>query len=192
LPSWTIRRCISRIGLVKLPQWSRGRIGLLGDAAYCASPISGLSTTLALTGAYILAGELTQATTSPSTADRRSTTDRRGADVAGVDVAGALARYEQRMRPLVARAQTLPPGSPQNLHPLTPEELRRFQDRMRAAGQRPTSDPTGTHPTAAHGTPAAEAITAPDYPGLRTPATRRADPRPATTGADSITPSDLR
>jgi 2-polyprenyl-6-methoxyphenol hydroxylase-like FAD-dependent oxidoreductase len=41
--------------------WSRGRVVLVGDAAHCASPLSGQGTSLALLGAYVLAGELTAA-----------------------------------------------------------------------------------------------------------------------------------
>ena len=43
---------------VHLDGWSRGRVGLVGDAAYGASPASGQGTSLALVGAYVLAGEL--------------------------------------------------------------------------------------------------------------------------------------
>ncbi|MDF1757437.1 MAG: FAD-dependent monooxygenase [Legionellaceae bacterium] len=43
---------------VKMDKWSKGRIVLLGDSGYCASPLSGQGTSLALIGAYILAGEL--------------------------------------------------------------------------------------------------------------------------------------
>lgn len=46
---------------VHLETWSRDRTVLLGDAAYCASPMSGIGTSLALVGAYILAGELAAA-----------------------------------------------------------------------------------------------------------------------------------
>src|SRR5262249_23996279 len=46
------------IGQVRAPRWSHGRSALVGDAAYCASPVSGMSTSLALVGAYVLAGEL--------------------------------------------------------------------------------------------------------------------------------------
>ena len=35
-----------------------GRVTLAGDAGYCASPLSGMGTSLALVGAYVLAGEL--------------------------------------------------------------------------------------------------------------------------------------
>lgn len=40
---------------VVLPSWHRGRVGLIGDAAACASPSSGQGTTLALLTAYATA-----------------------------------------------------------------------------------------------------------------------------------------
>ncbi|GAA2498171.1 FAD-dependent monooxygenase [Winogradskya humida] len=43
---------------VEMPRWSRGRVVLLGDAAYCPSPSSGQGTSLALVGAYVLADAL--------------------------------------------------------------------------------------------------------------------------------------
>lgn len=43
---------------IKMDHWSKGRVVLIGDAGYCASPVSGQGTSLALVGAYILAGEL--------------------------------------------------------------------------------------------------------------------------------------
>lgn len=46
---------------VKMKSWTKGRVALLGDAGYCASPLSGQGNNLALVGAYILAGELKQA-----------------------------------------------------------------------------------------------------------------------------------
>jgi 2-polyprenyl-6-methoxyphenol hydroxylase-like FAD-dependent oxidoreductase len=46
---------------VDMPRWSQGRVVLVGDAGYCASPMSGQGTSLALIGAYVLAGELTTA-----------------------------------------------------------------------------------------------------------------------------------
>lgn len=69
---------------VKMDTWSAGRVALVGDAAHCASPASGLGTSLALVGAYALAGEL-------------------GASVD--DHAAAFARYERRMRPFVTACQ---------------------------------------------------------------------------------------
>ena len=46
------------ISQIRMDTWSRGRITLIGDAAHCASPMAGLGTTMAMIGAYILAGEL--------------------------------------------------------------------------------------------------------------------------------------
>jgi 2-polyprenyl-6-methoxyphenol hydroxylase-like FAD-dependent oxidoreductase len=46
---------------VKMESWTKKRIALVGDAAYCPSPLSGQGTSLALVGAYILAGELKKA-----------------------------------------------------------------------------------------------------------------------------------
>jgi len=72
------------ISQVHLPNWSCGRVVLLGDAAGCASPLSGMGTGMAVTGAYILAHELAR------------TPD---------DHARAFAGYQQAMTPFVAGAQ---------------------------------------------------------------------------------------
>jgi 2-polyprenyl-6-methoxyphenol hydroxylase-like FAD-dependent oxidoreductase len=76
-------------GQVHLDSWSRGRVALLGDAGYSPSPLTGLGTSLALVGAYVLAGELAAAA-----GDHRA----------------AFGRYETEMRAYVAQAQKLPPG----------------------------------------------------------------------------------
>jgi 2-polyprenyl-6-methoxyphenol hydroxylase-like FAD-dependent oxidoreductase len=47
---------------IVMDHWSIGRVALVGDAAYCCSPLSGQGTSVALLGAYILAGELKMAT----------------------------------------------------------------------------------------------------------------------------------
>src|SRR4029450_9111147 len=44
-----------------MARWSQGRVVLVGDAGYCASPMSGQGTSLALIGAYVVAGELAAA-----------------------------------------------------------------------------------------------------------------------------------
>ncbi|HTK06180.1 MAG TPA: FAD-dependent monooxygenase [Ktedonobacteraceae bacterium] len=71
---------------IQMDCWSTGRTVLLGDAAYCASPASGQGTSLALVGAYILAGEL--------------------AEVRG-DYKMAFARYESTIRKYVEANQKL-------------------------------------------------------------------------------------
>lgn len=68
---------------VQMPSWSEGRVVLVGDAAYCASPASGAGALLALSGAYRLAGEI----------------------AAGGPVTAAFDRYESAQRPLVAQKQ---------------------------------------------------------------------------------------
>jgi 2-polyprenyl-6-methoxyphenol hydroxylase-like FAD-dependent oxidoreductase len=71
---------------IHLPCWSSGRVALIGDAGYCSSPLSGQGTSLALVGAYVLAGELA---------------------AAGGEHRTAFARYEERMREFVALNQRL-------------------------------------------------------------------------------------
>ncbi|WP_454789934.1 FAD-dependent monooxygenase [Mycolicibacterium lutetiense] len=78
---------------IHLPTISQGRVTLVGDAGYCASPLSGLGTSLALVGAYVLAGELGPADALDSAA-----------------IPSALARYEATMRPYIRRCQQLPNG----------------------------------------------------------------------------------
>jgi 2-polyprenyl-6-methoxyphenol hydroxylase-like FAD-dependent oxidoreductase len=50
-----------RVSQIRMPRWSRGRIALVGDAAYCVSLVAGQGSALAMTGAYVLAGELAKA-----------------------------------------------------------------------------------------------------------------------------------
>lgn len=46
------------VSQIKMDSWSKGKIGLVGDAAYCPTLLTGYGSQLALVGAYILAGEL--------------------------------------------------------------------------------------------------------------------------------------
>ena len=50
-----------RVSQIRMPSWSRGRVALVGDAAHCVSLVAGQGSALAMTAAYVLAGELTQA-----------------------------------------------------------------------------------------------------------------------------------
>lgn len=70
---------------ITMPTWSTGRVALVGDAGYCASPMSGRGTSQALLGAYVLAGEL-------STQDNHTT---------------AFAEYERALRDYVAATQAM-------------------------------------------------------------------------------------
>ncbi|MFD4657253.1 FAD-dependent monooxygenase [Kitasatospora sp. NPDC058444] len=46
------------IAQIRMDRWSKDRVVLLGDAGYCCSPATGQGTSVALTAAYVLAGEL--------------------------------------------------------------------------------------------------------------------------------------
>jgi 2-polyprenyl-6-methoxyphenol hydroxylase-like FAD-dependent oxidoreductase len=76
---------------VHLSSYSRGPVCLIGDAAWCASPRSGMGTSLAVVGAYVLAPEL---------------------GATGGDHAAAFAKYRQLLVPYVARCQKLAIDNP--------------------------------------------------------------------------------
>jgi 2-polyprenyl-6-methoxyphenol hydroxylase-like FAD-dependent oxidoreductase len=50
-----------RVSQIKMDRWSQGRIALVGDAAFCVSLLAGQGSALAMTAAYVLAGELAKA-----------------------------------------------------------------------------------------------------------------------------------
>ena len=50
-----------RVSQIKMPAWSHGRVALMGDAAFCVSLMAGQGAALAMTAAYVLAGELGKA-----------------------------------------------------------------------------------------------------------------------------------
>jgi 2-polyprenyl-6-methoxyphenol hydroxylase-like FAD-dependent oxidoreductase len=66
--------------------WHKGRVVLLGDAAHCPSPFSGMGTTGSFVGAYVLAGELS-----------------RNPD----DLSLALTNYDKTLRPFVNEIQNV-------------------------------------------------------------------------------------
>ncbi len=74
-----------RVSQIKMGTWSKGRVMLIGDAAACVSLLAGEGTGLAITEAYVLAGELSRA---------------------GHDYAEAFRRCEQRLRSFIERKQT--------------------------------------------------------------------------------------
>jgi 2-polyprenyl-6-methoxyphenol hydroxylase-like FAD-dependent oxidoreductase len=49
------------VSQIRLPEWSRGRVALVGDAAFCPSLLAGQGSAFAMTGAYLLATELKKA-----------------------------------------------------------------------------------------------------------------------------------
>ncbi len=77
---------LDQVAQVVMDRWSSGRVGLLGDAAFSSSPMSGQGTGLALVGAYLLAGELAAAEWDPE---------------------AGFAGYERRMRSFVEANQEI-------------------------------------------------------------------------------------
>lgn len=83
-----------RLGFIKLAPWSRGRVVLLGDAAYCPTVLTGMGTTSAMVGAYILAGEIERHVGRPT--DGRQSPE---------GLVAALEAYEARFRPFADQVQ---------------------------------------------------------------------------------------
>jgi 2-polyprenyl-6-methoxyphenol hydroxylase-like FAD-dependent oxidoreductase len=81
---------------LRLDTWSRGRVTLVGDAGYCPGPAVGGSTSLAVVGAYILAGELA---------------------AAGGDHERGLAAYEAEIGDYVRRSRAFAIGAAKRIVP---------------------------------------------------------------------------
>lgn len=85
---------------IKMSKWSNSRVICLGDAAYTPTPLTGMGTSLAITGAYVLAGELSKLKD-------------------GEHPAKALEAYESSFRPFVEEMQKIPFVLPDIAHPET-------------------------------------------------------------------------
>jgi len=72
------------VSQIRMDHWSSGRVALVGDASFCPSLLAGQGSSLAMAGAYILAGEL---------------------NAAGGDYQRAFSRYEQLLKPLIISKQ---------------------------------------------------------------------------------------
>ncbi|GAA0361929.1 FAD-dependent monooxygenase [Actinoallomurus spadix] len=104
------------VSQIHLPRWSAGRVAFVGDAAYAPSFLTGQGTSLALVGAYMLAGALA---TEP-------------------DHAAAFAAYERSTRKFVEMNQALVTGGDAALFPSTPESLAARNDALRGRTSLPT------------------------------------------------------
>lgn len=133
-----------RMEQVIVSRWSKGRVALVGDAAWGSGP-TGMGTTLALVGAYVLAGEL-------------------AADLDGdaIDPAAAFRRYEELLRTYVDSSQGLPPGGARLLHPSSRIGVRILRTAHWIASRGPVRGFAQRHfLTSAKGEPRL-----PHYPGL--------------------------
>ena len=90
------------VSQIHMPSWHQGRVVLVGDAAHCASNLSGRGTSLALTGTWFLA---------------------KGLQDHPDNLQQAFDQYERDQRPHVIRSQaTAAPGG-ERLIPATQEEI---------------------------------------------------------------------
>jgi len=62
---------IDRVSQVRMERWARGRVALVGDAAFCVSLLAGQGSALAMVAAYVLAAELVRARHDPELAFAR-------------------------------------------------------------------------------------------------------------------------
>ncbi|MEU3953809.1 FAD-dependent monooxygenase [Streptomyces achromogenes] len=111
------------ISQIRMPNWSRGRVALVGDAAYAPSFLTGQGTGLALVGAYVLAGELATHT----------------------DHVEAFDAYEKVLRPFLTLNQDLANEGDTALFPATEESLRKRNAALRALSALPAEPPHATY-----------------------------------------------
>ncbi|MGW5712932.1 FAD-dependent monooxygenase [Streptomyces olivaceus] len=106
---------VDAISQIRMTQWSQGRVALVGDAAYAPSFLTGQGTSLALVGAYVLAGEL----------------------ATHADHTEAFDAYDRVMRPFAALNQKLANGGDTPLFPATEESLQERNAALRALSTLP-------------------------------------------------------
>ncbi|MFG2589402.1 FAD-dependent monooxygenase [Streptomyces sp. NPDC048438] len=96
-------------GQIRMPHWSRGRVALVGDAAYAPSFLTGQGSSLALVGAYMLADALAR----------------------HQDHTAAFAAYERGIREFVAMNQALVDKGAARLFPTTVRALEQRNTMLR-------------------------------------------------------------
>lgn len=89
---------------IKMPSWTKGRVALVGDAGYCASPAAGMGGSLAIIGATAL-------------------TDAFANNNADFEL--AFVNYNNDLRPFVEEVQESAVGMLEFLLPRTEDAIRR-------------------------------------------------------------------
>ncbi|MGW0962645.1 FAD-dependent monooxygenase [Streptomyces gelaticus] len=110
------------VSQIRMPRWSSGRVALVGDAAYSPSFLTGQGSSLALVGAYMLAGSL---------ADR--------------DHAAGFAAYEHSTREFVTLNQDQVGEGDATLFPTTAQALERRNDMLRDLSAMPSAQGRPAH-----------------------------------------------
>ncbi|MFE2848901.1 FAD-dependent monooxygenase [Streptomyces scopuliridis] len=110
------------VSQIRMPRWSSGRVALVGDAAYAPSFLTGQGSSLALVGAYMLAGSL---------ADR--------------DHAAGFAAYEHNTREFVTVNQEQVGEGDATLFPTTARALEQRNDMLRNLSAMPSAEGRPAH-----------------------------------------------
>ncbi|MFF9043755.1 FAD-dependent monooxygenase [Streptomyces parvulus] len=110
------------VGQIRMPRWSSGRVALVGDAAYAPSFLTGQGTSLALVGAYMMAGSL-----------------------AGRGVVDGLAAYERGTRAFVTANQDQIREGDATLFPTTAQALERRNTMLRSLTTMPPASGRPAH-----------------------------------------------
>ncbi|MFJ5049404.1 FAD-dependent monooxygenase [Streptomyces sp. NPDC088719] len=103
------------VSQIRMPRWSAGRVALVGDAAYAPSFLTGQGSSLALVGAYMLAGSL----------------------AAARDHAAGFAAYERDTRAFVTLNQDQVGTGEAALFPTTARALEQRNTMLRSLGSMP-------------------------------------------------------
>lgn len=128
---------------LELRRWSHGRVTLVGDAGYCPGPAVGGSTSLAVLGAYVLAGELERA---------------------GGDYRAGFAGYEQVMTEPVVRSRAFARAVAKTMIPSSPLGVRRMIGVVRTISLLPASLTSAIANLNDKGIRLYDSMRAPDYP----------------------------
>ncbi|MFE7977715.1 FAD-dependent monooxygenase [Streptomyces shenzhenensis] len=107
------------VSQIRMTSWSLGRVALVGDAAYAPSFLTGQGTSLALVGAYVLAGEL----------------------AAHADHTQGFAGYERVLRPFVTVNQNLVHEHETGVLPATEQAIRERNATLRTLSALPADRP---------------------------------------------------
>ncbi|MEV5548606.1 FAD-dependent monooxygenase [Streptomyces sp. NPDC052309] len=110
------------VSQIRMPRWSSGRVALVGDAAYAPSFLTGQGTSLALVGAYMLAGSL-----------------------AGREHAAGFAAYEHSTREFVTVNQDQAGEGGATLFPATARALEQRNDMLRNLSAMPSGEGRSAH-----------------------------------------------
>ncbi|MEV4970275.1 FAD-dependent monooxygenase [Streptomyces scopuliridis] len=110
------------VSQIRMPRWSSGRVALVGDAAYAPSFLTGQGSSLALVGAYMLAGSL-----------------------AHRDHTAGFAAYEHNTREFVTVNQDQVGKGDATLFPTTARALEQRNDMLRNLSAMPSAEGRPAH-----------------------------------------------